>query len=351
MFVRAIKARPNYNEATVQLATLHWSAASSSRPARWSIPISAPSVPIPEVLFAAVTVARAAKDKMGEEKFSRTLRLEFPDSAQARALKRGSELDGRDGSARAPAAPRSIGERLRAGRERSGLSIAAAAEKLHLDTKVIEALEADRFAELGASVYVRGHLRRYARFRRRARRRTRQQLFGARRASAAAGSHPGSAGGAPRGSAPAGHAVGGAHVRGRVAGRHLVGARRLTAGRSDGASTLPAAVVQPGDPANAAATGSAATPVALPPARRSIRPPTDRPQRREWMAPRPLRPSAKTPPGARDAVEARPGQRQLDRSLRFARQEVVLRRGERGQRADRRAAAGRCAWCSAMPPG
>src|SRR5690349_18008763 len=64
----------------------------------------------------------------------------------------------------APAAPRSIGERLRAGRERSGLSVAAAAEKLHLDPKVIEALEADRFAELGASVYVRGHLRRYGDF-------------------------------------------------------------------------------------------------------------------------------------------------------------------------------------------
>jgi cytoskeleton protein RodZ len=61
-------------------------------------------------------------------------------------------------------APRTIGERLRAGRERAGLSVAAAAEKLHLDPKVIEALEADRFNELGASVYVRGHLRRYADF-------------------------------------------------------------------------------------------------------------------------------------------------------------------------------------------
>jgi len=46
--------------------------------------------PKPDVLFAAVTVARAAKDKMSEEKYSRALRLEFPDSAQARALKRGS---------------------------------------------------------------------------------------------------------------------------------------------------------------------------------------------------------------------------------------------------------------------
>jgi len=67
-------------------------------------------------------------------------------------------------AASAPAAPRSTGERLRAGRERAGLSVAAAAEKLHLDPKVIESLEADRFAELGASVYVRGHLKRYADF-------------------------------------------------------------------------------------------------------------------------------------------------------------------------------------------
>jgi cytoskeleton protein RodZ len=69
-----------------------------------------------------------------------------------------------------PAAPapvavaRSVGERLRAGREKSGLSVPAAAEKLHLDPKIIEALEADRFAEVGASVYVRGHLKRYAEF-------------------------------------------------------------------------------------------------------------------------------------------------------------------------------------------
>ena len=70
-----------------------------------------------------------------------------------------------DKAAPAPAPePRTIGQRLRAGRERAGLSVPASAEKLHLDPKVIEALEADRFAELGASVYVRGHLRRYADF-------------------------------------------------------------------------------------------------------------------------------------------------------------------------------------------
>jgi cytoskeleton protein RodZ len=63
-----------------------------------------------------------------------------------------------------PAAPLTIGERLRIGRERLAFTVPAVAEKLHLDPKVIEALESNRFAEIGASVYVRGHLRRYAEF-------------------------------------------------------------------------------------------------------------------------------------------------------------------------------------------
>ena len=55
-----------------------------------------------------------------------------------------------------------IGARLRGARERSRLSILQAAEKLHLDPDILEALEADDFAALGAPVYVKGHLRHYA---------------------------------------------------------------------------------------------------------------------------------------------------------------------------------------------
>jgi cytoskeleton protein RodZ len=55
-----------------------------------------------------------------------------------------------------------IGARLRAGRERSGLTLLQAAEKLHVDSKVLEALEAEKFENLGAPVFARGHLRRYA---------------------------------------------------------------------------------------------------------------------------------------------------------------------------------------------
>jgi cytoskeleton protein RodZ len=55
-----------------------------------------------------------------------------------------------------------IGARLRAGRERSGLTLLQAAEKLHVDSRVLEALEAEKFDSLGAPVFARGHLRRYA---------------------------------------------------------------------------------------------------------------------------------------------------------------------------------------------
>ncbi len=55
-----------------------------------------------------------------------------------------------------------IGARLRAARERAGLSLLQAAEKLHVDAAVVEALETENFDALGAPVFVRGHLRRYA---------------------------------------------------------------------------------------------------------------------------------------------------------------------------------------------
>lgn len=162
-----------------------------------------------------------------------------------------------------PAAPRSIGERLRAGRERSGLSIAAAAEKLHLDAKVIESLEADRFSELGASVYVRGHLRRYADF------------------VGEAGAELVSTYSARDARPPPPDLTQIPHAERRSDPRRLVtpfvglscAAVLLVAiwwvlagsrsGNTDSASALPTPLVQPGDPALASAAAGVATPVAL----------------------------------------------------------------------------------------
>jgi cytoskeleton protein RodZ len=62
----------------------------------------------------------------------------------------------------AVAGPDTPGGILRAERERRGYSVQYAAEDLHLDVWVIEALEANRFEALGAPVYAKGHLRKYA---------------------------------------------------------------------------------------------------------------------------------------------------------------------------------------------
>lgn len=64
----------------------------------------------------------------------------------------------------APAAPalETPGELLRLARERRGLSVQQAADELHLDARVISAIESNNFLALGAPVYAKGHLRRYA---------------------------------------------------------------------------------------------------------------------------------------------------------------------------------------------
>jgi cytoskeleton protein RodZ len=54
------------------------------------------------------------------------------------------------------------GAALRLAREELGLSQQQAAEQLTLDVSVITALDRDDFAALGADVFVKGHLRRYA---------------------------------------------------------------------------------------------------------------------------------------------------------------------------------------------
>jgi type IV pilus assembly protein PilF len=87
-FLGAIKARPNYTEPTVQLASLHLERNEIPQARKVVDTYLGAFKPQPDVLLSAVTVARAAKDRMSEEKYSRELRLEFPDSVQARALKK-----------------------------------------------------------------------------------------------------------------------------------------------------------------------------------------------------------------------------------------------------------------------
>jgi cytoskeleton protein RodZ len=55
------------------------------------------------------------------------------------------------------------GELLSAAREKKQWTTGRVAQELNLDEAVIEALEANRFSDLGAPVFARGHLRKYAR--------------------------------------------------------------------------------------------------------------------------------------------------------------------------------------------
>jgi type IV pilus assembly protein PilF len=87
-FQGAIRARPNYSEATVQLASLEVEKGDLVQAKRVVDAFLNSFRPSPDVLLAAVGVARASKDRMLEEKYSRALRLDFPDSAQAQALQR-----------------------------------------------------------------------------------------------------------------------------------------------------------------------------------------------------------------------------------------------------------------------
>ena len=55
-----------------------------------------------------------------------------------------------------------LGERLRSARKARALSVAQVAEALRLEEASVVALEEGRFEAMGAPVFVRGHLKRYA---------------------------------------------------------------------------------------------------------------------------------------------------------------------------------------------
>jgi cytoskeleton protein RodZ len=56
----------------------------------------------------------------------------------------------------------SPGATLKAERERRGLSAQKAADEMHLDRWVIDALETDDYKRIGPTVYAKGHLKKYA---------------------------------------------------------------------------------------------------------------------------------------------------------------------------------------------
>jgi len=75
----------------------------------------------------------------------------------------GKEKDTDEQSAEAAEDSVVLGELIREKREARGLSLDDAARELRLDPAVVEAMERDDFSALGAPVFIKGHLRTYAR--------------------------------------------------------------------------------------------------------------------------------------------------------------------------------------------
>lgn len=66
------------------------------------------------------------------------------------------------GAARPQYSALGLGERLRSARKARAMSVSQAAQALKLEESTILALEEGRFETLGAAVFIRGHLKRYA---------------------------------------------------------------------------------------------------------------------------------------------------------------------------------------------
>lgn len=72
------------------------------------------------------------------------------------------DSDVSDDASRTDKAPPTAGQILKSAREAKEISADRLARALNLDVPAVRAIESDRYAVIGAPVFVRGHLRKYA---------------------------------------------------------------------------------------------------------------------------------------------------------------------------------------------
>lgn len=86
MFVDALTIRPNFAQALWQLADLNFSEGKLAQARQEIDSFLAANQETPDLLLLAVRVTRAQRDALDAQLYARRLQLDFPDSAQARAL-------------------------------------------------------------------------------------------------------------------------------------------------------------------------------------------------------------------------------------------------------------------------
>ena len=160
-FIKALQAKPNFPDAVLQLADLEFHHGELPQARALLDAYFGNFGETPDLLLLARAGRALAEGSAGRAALRAQAAAGFPRlrpdpcAGRSRPQPRLNVVTRAGGSV-------GIGARLRAARERQGLTVLQAAEKLHVDAKVLESLEAEDFAPLGADVYVRGHLRRYA---------------------------------------------------------------------------------------------------------------------------------------------------------------------------------------------
>ena len=86
MFSQALAIRPNYAQALWQIADLDFAAGRLTQARQEIDAFLAANPETPDLLLLAVKVTRAQRDQLDAELYARRLQLDFPNSAQARAL-------------------------------------------------------------------------------------------------------------------------------------------------------------------------------------------------------------------------------------------------------------------------
>jgi type IV pilus assembly protein PilF len=86
LFALALQTRPNLAEAAYQISELQFERGKYTESRANLDRFLGTFKPTPDLLLLGVRVARATGDRLGEERYARTLRVEFPQSEQVRAL-------------------------------------------------------------------------------------------------------------------------------------------------------------------------------------------------------------------------------------------------------------------------
>jgi type IV pilus assembly protein PilF len=86
LFSLALQTRPNLAEAAYQMSELQFDRGKFAESRASLDKFLGAFKPTPDLLLLGVRVARATGDRLGEERYARTLRVEFPQSEQVRTL-------------------------------------------------------------------------------------------------------------------------------------------------------------------------------------------------------------------------------------------------------------------------